>query len=77
MPSVTIKNLPEALYKKLKNRAKANNRSINGEIVNLLKKELGDASVAEVLEQARITRSWAKGMLTAEEIQQAKVEGRE
>ncbi len=42
MASVTIKNLPETLYKKLKAQAKINNRSINGEILNLLKRETGE-----------------------------------
>ncbi len=74
MASVTIKNLPEPVYKKLKARAKINNRSINGEIVNFLKKELegGSVDVNEILEQARLTRNWSKGMLTAEEVLQAK-----
>jgi len=78
MASVTIKKLPETVYKKLKARAKINNRSINGEIVNLLKKELegGPVDVNEIIEHARLTRSWAKGKLTDEEINSAKIEGR-
>jgi antitoxin FitA len=33
MPSITVKNIPEDLYKRLKLRAAANHRSINSEII--------------------------------------------
>jgi antitoxin FitA len=33
MPSITVKNIPEDLYKHLKLRAAANHRSINSEII--------------------------------------------
>jgi len=33
MPSITVKNIPDDLYKRLKLRAAANHRSINSEII--------------------------------------------
>ena len=33
MPSVTVKNIPEDIYEKLKKRAHENRRSINNEII--------------------------------------------
>jgi antitoxin FitA len=78
MATITIKNLPDTLYKKLKNRAKTNHRSINGEIVNLISKELGGSHFdpIKVIESARISQSWAKGTLSDLEIQESKEEGR-
>jgi plasmid stability protein len=79
MASITIKNMPDNIYKKLKNRAKSNNRSINGEVVNLLKKELDmDFDSQKIIEQAKLTRSWAIGpMITDNEINEFKNAGRE
>jgi antitoxin FitA len=78
MATITIKNLPDQLYKKLKTRAKSNHRSINGEVVNLLSKELGGThfSPTKMMEAARLSQEWAKGQLTDEQIQQAKEAGR-
>jgi plasmid stability protein len=78
MASVTIKNLPDNLYKKLKNRAKLNHRSINGELVNLISKELGGNNFdpTKVIEHAMSSQSWAKGTLTDDEIQDAIEKGR-
>jgi plasmid stability protein len=36
MPSITVKNIPDRLYKRLKKRASENRRSINNEIINSL-----------------------------------------
>jgi len=36
MPSITVKNIPDRLYKKLKKRAQENRRSINNEIIKSL-----------------------------------------
>jgi len=78
MATITIKNLPDPLYKKLKNRAKSNNRSINRELVNLISKELEGSyfDAAQVIESALVSQSWAKGKLTEEEIKEAKEAGR-
>ncbi len=55
-----------------------NSRSLNGELIQLLKKELGNEprNVEKILEEAREIRSWAKGTLSEEEIRKAITEGR-
>ncbi|HNV70877.1 MAG TPA: Arc family DNA-binding protein [Candidatus Ozemobacteraceae bacterium] len=37
MPSITVKNIPEALHRQLRQRAKEHDRSINGEILFILR----------------------------------------
>jgi plasmid stability protein len=78
MASVTIKNIPDGLYKKLKARAKVNHRSINGEIVNVLQRDLSENvfNVKEFLERARKIRERINITFTDEEILAAKKEGR-
>ncbi len=41
MPALTIKNVPETLYRSLKESAKAHHRSINGEAIACLERTLG------------------------------------
>jgi len=36
MPSLTIKNMPKDLHARLKDRARRHNRSLNGEILEIL-----------------------------------------
>ena len=36
MPTLTIKGLPDQVYRRLKSRADANHRSLNGEIIHSL-----------------------------------------
>jgi plasmid stability protein len=78
MASVTIKNLPDPIYKKLKARAKSNHRSINGEIVNVLSRELNEAdfNVGEFLAEAEKIRNKIKLVFTDEELLAIKNEGR-
>lgn len=40
MPAVTIKNLPDGLYQRLKINAQAHHRSINGELIATLERAL-------------------------------------
>jgi len=79
MPSITIKNLPESEYKKLKMRAKANHRSINGEILHLIKSKLVEEqfSVKDLLENAKRIRGQINTVFSEEEITTMKKEGRE
>jgi plasmid stability protein len=41
MASVTVKNVPEDIYEKLKQRAKANQRSMNAEVIACLQETVG------------------------------------
>ena len=83
MATLTIRNLPEELHDTLKRRAKRNHRSVNQEVIA----ELSLAITHETPEErsARVERevldidalrARAKGFLTAEQIDEAKQEGR-
>jgi antitoxin FitA len=41
MPALTIKNLPDEVYRQLKESARLNRRSLNGEVIVLLERGLG------------------------------------
>lgn len=41
MPTLTIKGLPEAIYRRLKQQAEAHRRSLNGEIIVCLERAVG------------------------------------
>lgn len=41
MPALTIKNIPDELYRTLKESAKAHHRSMNGEVIACLERTLG------------------------------------
>lgn len=43
MPTLTIKGLPEPIYRRLKAQAETNRRSLNGEIIACLERSLGAA----------------------------------
>lgn len=74
----TLKNIPDAIYEKLKLRAQRHRRSINSEIIAIL----GDVvtprrvSAEEFLAIADELRSHTKGPVTDEFISRAKREGR-
>ena len=79
MATVTVKNIPDELYDRLKSKAEINRRSINSEIImcienNVLSRRI---NIDEVLENARQLRRLTAGYLISdEEFNQAKVEGR-
>lgn len=58
MAAITIKNIPEALYEKLKLTATAHRRSINGELIHCLEKVLmpQKISIADRIQRARELR---------------------
>lgn len=47
MPSLTIKNIPDPVYERLKERAKLNRRSINSEVIACLEGELMPRRISE------------------------------
>lgn len=59
MPAVTIKNLPDDLYERLKANSKVHHRSINGELIATLERALTAQRVdaEQQLAQIRILRS--------------------
>lgn len=83
MATLTIRNLPEQLHETLKLRAKRNHRSVNQQVIAELSLAITQETLAE--RNARVDReileidalrARAKGFLTAEQIDEAKREGR-
>jgi plasmid stability protein len=79
MPSFTVKDIPHDLYDRLKASAKVHHRSVNREILHRLEVSLRSRKVpaSEILEAAsRIHEAMGDRVLTVEEIQSARREGR-
>jgi plasmid stability protein len=80
MVTVTIKNIPEQVYERIKAQAKSNHRSINGEILSILEQaiSLPPIDVQATLDRARKVRELtANYTVTADEIEKMINEGRE
>jgi plasmid stability protein len=79
MPSLTIKNLPEELYFKLKKNAEDHHRSLNNEIIVSLEKVVRTVRLnpEELLEEIRELRSKVTAPpLTDDFLKMAKSRGR-
>ena len=78
MATLTIKNLPDELYEKIKTSAAVNRRSINQEVIFLIEQVLAANAVGQetTLEEVRALREKLGIYVTDEEINQAKNEGR-
>ncbi len=78
MPSVTIKNLPADLHRRLKRRAERAGRSLNREILACLREAAGadPVDVPAALAEVRALRRLVKGTVTEDEVDAAKREGR-
>jgi len=75
MATLTIRDLKPAIVRRLKAKARANQRSLEGEIRALLEREASQPSMAEWLAgAARLRRSlppWKPGQPTAAELVRA------
>lgn len=79
MATLTLKNMPDNLYNQLKESARLHHRSINSEIIYCVERTVNPhkINVAEHLEIAKQLRAkTANYLLTDEEINKAKSEGR-
>jgi plasmid stability protein len=78
MASITVKDLPPEVHKKLKLSAKQHHRSLNAEVISRLKKSIEPrrVKVEELIERARRFRSTLTFVVTDKEINRAKREGR-
>lgn len=79
MASITLKNVPENLYEKLKAAAEVHKRSINSEIIVCLEKSLlpRRQSAGEILAKAQLIRARATGSrFSLDELNQARRKGR-
>ena len=79
MPALTVKNIPETLYNRLKEAASANHRSINSELIHCLEQMLLPTRVSpsEHLQRAReLRRGIDASLVDIDDIQDAINEGR-
>ncbi|MCB8981023.1 MAG: Arc family DNA-binding protein [Ardenticatenaceae bacterium] len=78
MATMTIKNIPDELYEELKQRAAANRRSVNNEVIVLIERavQYQVQDPKEVLERVRVLREKLDLYVTEDEITAAKNEGR-
>jgi plasmid stability protein len=79
MPTITIKNIPEDLYERLKEAARTHRRSINSEVIVCIEKVVGTRKrdVETILARAEMLREkTADYKITDDEIDQAKTDGR-
>jgi plasmid stability protein len=77
--AITVKNIPQPLYEKLKKRATRNRRSVNGEIISIFEEALTVRPVKpeEIIASARALRERTRNFVLDQEfIDQAKSEGR-
>lgn len=78
MANLTVKDISDDLYKKLKRRARANRRSIAGETTLILERALGEQPYTEdeLFERARSLRERTGIYLTEAERRKAVEQGR-
>lgn len=79
MPTITVKNIPEDVYDRIKQQAQVNRRSLNSEIITLMERAVRSYRIDpdEFIAEARAIRELtADYILTDEELEQAINEGR-
>jgi plasmid stability protein len=79
MPTITLKNIPVDLHRKLKKRAEEHHRSLNKEIIVTLRSVTGDTHRVDVdalIREARAARSRFKREISTAEIDAWKRAGR-
>ena len=80
MKTITLKNIPERLLSQLKDEAKNNHRSLNGEIIFALQlyllRKKDRPTPEETIRKAREFRAKVKGELSLDEIERSINEGR-
>ncbi|WP_069131025.1 FitA-like ribbon-helix-helix domain-containing protein [Rhodohalobacter halophilus] len=76
--SITIRDIPDDVYEKIKKQAELHHRSINSEVIVYLKMlaQSNRRDPDQVITHAKKLKQKAKGTLSMEEIQQAIDEGR-
>lgn len=79
MTTITVKNIPDDLYARLKEVAEANHRSINSEIIVCIERSVSarPINVEEFLARARVLREMTSNyVISDEELDEAKNAGR-
>lgn len=79
MATVTVKNIPDELYERLKSFAEINRRSMNSEIIVCIENAIASRRISldDALKNARQLRQLTAGhLISDEEFNRAKSEGR-
>ena len=79
MPTITVKNIPDDVYERLKQSAEANRRSINSEVIVCIERAVRSRRIQteEILARARKLRETTGDyLITDDEFTQAKIAGR-
>ena len=80
MATITLKNIPDRLYQRLKHFAKMHHRSLNSEIIFNLERSVGlaeeDPAALRLQTMAFRERIIEKGELTPDDIEKAIQQGR-
>jgi antitoxin FitA len=79
MATITLKNIPEPLYERLKQAAASSRRSVNSEIIVCIERAVASrrVDVDSVLDEARRLRRWTEERPVRDEgFDRAKTEGR-
>ncbi|GJL54446.1 MAG: hypothetical protein NPIRA02_15780 [Nitrospirales bacterium] len=78
MATLTIKNIPEPLVRKLKNQAEVHRRSLNHEVIQCLEQAAGSVPLnpESLIARARIIRKSPTTRLTDRTLQKLRTEGR-
>ena len=77
MRAFTIKKIPDDVHERLRRRAMARHRSLNGEIIHILTKAVSEeAGPADLLERTAALREQFAGELSRDEIADALSENR-
>jgi antitoxin FitA len=76
--NITIRDIPDEIYEKLKKQAESHQRSINSEVIWCLKRAVQShrPDPEQIIARAGQIRKQAKGSLTMQQIQQAIDQGR-
>jgi plasmid stability protein len=79
MPTLSIKGLPDDLYRRLKRQAEANHRSLNGEIIDCLDRSVAPQPIdieAWLAEAAALRKRIQLKPMTRRQLDAAKRSGR-
>jgi plasmid stability protein len=79
MPTITVKNIPEDLYERLKQAARAHRRSINSEVIVCIEKAVGTHKVdveAEIASARELREKTGDYVLTDDDLDRFKSDGR-
>ena len=79
MATITVKNIPDELYERLKSVAEINRRSLNSEIIVCIENAIVSRRIdvdATLANARRIRQLTAENPISEEEFNKAKAEGR-